>query len=164
MTSLATSGPTTKTTKTLPRLAVLGAIGGLVAGVVFGALNMWFASSMGMPADMPLQMIATIVQGEGAIADGSANPILGLAVHMMLSAAFGVTLAVLVSRVRSDAVRAFVGLLFGVALYLVNFLVISPITFAVFQDANQPLELATHIIFGSVAVLFLLGRRAHPTA
>lgn len=74
------------------------------------------------------------------------------------------SLAVLVSRVRSDAVRAFVGLLFGVALYLVNFLVISPITFAVFQDANQPLELATHIIFGSVAVLFLLGRRAHPTA
>lgn len=134
------------------------------AGVVFGTLNMWFASSMGMPADMPLPMIATIVQGEGAIADGSANPIVGLVVHMMRSAAFGVTLAVLVSRVRSDAVRALVGLLFGGVLYLANFLVISPIAFAVFQDANQPFELATHIIFGSVAVLLLLGRRAHPTA
>lgn len=152
-----TSHSTTMTR--IRRLAPMGAIGGIVGGIVFGALNMWFAASTGMPADMPLKMIATIVQGEAALADGSANAILGLAVHMVLSTAFGVTLAVIVSRVRTDAGRALVGLLFGVALYLVNFLVIAPIAFAVFQDANQPLELATHIIFGAVAVLFLLGRR-----
>jgi uncharacterized membrane protein YagU involved in acid resistance len=155
---------TTRTSTTDPavasirRLAPLGALGGIVAGIVFGALNMWFAASIGMPADMPLRMIATIVQGGGAMADGTANPILGLAVHMVLSTAFGITLAVIVSRVRSDRTRALVGLLFGLALYLVNFLVISPIAFPVFQDANQPLELTTHLVFGAVAVLFLLGR------
>ncbi len=70
------------------------------------------------------------------------------------------TLAVIASRIGSGVGRALAGLAFGVALYLVNFLVITPIAFAVFQDANQPVELATHLIFGSVAVLFLMGRRA----
>lgn len=156
---MTTRTPTAEpTVASIRRLAPLGALGGIVAGVVFGALNMWFAASTGMPADMPLRMIATIVQGEGALAEGTANPILGLAVHMVLSTAFGITLAVIVSRVRSDRARAVVGLLFGLALYLVNFLVISPIAFPVFQDANQPLEFTTHLVFGAVAVLFLLGR------
>ncbi len=43
--------------------------------------------------------------------------------------------------------RALLGLLCGAALYLVNFLVIWPIAFGVFQDANQPLELTTHLVF-----------------
>lgn len=145
------------------RLVIRGAVGGVVAGVVFGVLNMWFAASTGMPADMPLKMIATIVQGQSAIADGVANSALGLGVHMALSAAFGVGLAILVSRVASDAVRALIGLGYGLALYLVNFLIISPIAFAVFRDANQPLELTTHLVFGSVAVLFLLDWRAART-
>ena len=155
-----TSTPTSSTSTTsLSRLLALGAIGGMVAGAVFGGLNMWFAQSTGMPADMPLQMIATIVQGDGAIADGSANSWLGLAVHMMLSAAFGVGLALIASRLASNAARALAGLLYGAALYLVNFMVISPLAFAVFSDANQPLEVATHLVFGSVAVLFVLDWR-----
>ncbi len=145
------------------RMAVRGAVGGAVAGIVFGALNMWFAASMAMPADMPLQMIATIVQGQDALAAGTASPLLGLVVHMVLSVAFGIVLGLLVARIATDGVRALVGMLYGVALYLLNFLVISPIAFPVFQDANQPLELATHIIFGSVAVLFLLRWRHAPS-
>ncbi len=155
-----TSHPTTTGKARLIPTVVRGAVGGAVAGVVFGVLTMWYAQSTGMPADMPLQMIATIVQGEEAMAAGTASPVVGLVVHMVLSIAFGIGLALLLLRVRSDAVRALVGLAYGLALYLVNFLVISPIAFPVFRDANQPLEVATHLIFGSVAVLFLLDRRS----
>ncbi|WP_291383505.1 hypothetical protein [Demequina sp.] len=144
----------------LIRFGARGVIGGAVAGAVFGALNMWFAHSQGMPTDTPLKMIATIVQGENAMADGTASPALGLVVHMVLSMMFGLILALLVLRMRSDALRSLVGLLFGAALYLVNFLVMAPLAYGVFEDANQPLELATHIVFGSVAVVFLMGRRA----
>ena len=140
--------------------AVRGAVGGAVAGVVFGAANMWYASSTGMPSVMPLKMIATIVQGEGALADGSASPVLGAVVHMVLSVAFGVGLGVLLHRVAADAVRAAVGLVYGLALYLVNFLVVAPIAFPVFRDANQPFELVIHVVFGAVAVLFLLDLRS----
>jgi len=163
MTTQTTPSQKVSTRSGLMPMVIRGAIGGAVAGVVFGALNMWFAQSIGMPADMPLQMIATIVQGDDALAAGTASPVLGLVVHMILSMAFGVGLALLVRRTRSDAVRATVGLGFGLVLYLVNFLVLSPIAFAVFQDANQPLELATHLIFGSVAVLFLLDWRSRTT-
>lgn len=138
-------------------LAARGAAGGAVAGVAFGAANMWYASSTRMPADMPLRMIATIVQGEGALAAGTAQPVLGGVVHMVLSVAFGVVLALLAHRVPSDAGRAALGVAYGVALYLVNFLVVAPLAFPVFRDANQPFELVVHVVFGSVAVLFLLG-------
>lgn len=144
----------------LVRFGVRGVVGGAVAGAVFGALNMWFAHSQGMPTDTPLKMIATIVQGEEAMADGTASATLGLIVHMALSMMFGLVLALLVVRLRSDALRLLVGLVFGAALYLVNFLVMAPLAYGVFEDANQPLELATHLVFGSVAVLFLMGTRA----
>jgi hypothetical protein len=136
-----------------------GAVGGAVAGIIFGAANMWYASSTGMPSVMPLQMIATIVQGEGALADGSASPVLGAVVHMVLSVAFGVGLGLLLHRIAADATRATIGLFYGLALYLVNFLVIAPIAFPVFREANQPFELVVHVVFGAVAVLFLLQHR-----
>lgn len=156
--------PTKRPSAALTSFALRGALGGIAGGVVFGALNMWFAHSMGMPADMPLMMIATIVQGEAALAAGTASSVLGLVVHMILSASFGVVLALLIRRLRTDALRALAGLVFGLGLYLVNFLVISPIAFGVFQDANQPLELTTHLVFGSVAVLFLLDWRTSTRA
>jgi hypothetical protein len=65
-----------------------------------------------------------------------------------------------IGHIDSGAGRVPASFVLGIALYLVNFLVISPIAYPVFQDANQPLELATHMIFGSVTVLFLMGRRA----
>jgi hypothetical protein len=73
-------------------------------------------------------------------------------------------LAVVVSRIRGDAGRALASLLFGAVLYLANFLVEGPIAFPVFEDANQPLEVATYLVFGSVAVVFLLGRNPGQTS
>lgn len=140
----------------LRTIAVRGAVGGVVAGAVFGAATMWYASSTGVPADMPLRMIATIVQGEDALAGGTASPVLGAAVHMVLSVAFGVVLGLAANRLRRDAARAALGVAYGVALYLVNFLLVAPVAFPVFRDANQPFELVVHVVFGAVAVLFLL--------
>lgn len=41
-----------------------GVVGGIVAGGLFLALNMWFATSVGDPAKGPLLMMSTIVKGE----------------------------------------------------------------------------------------------------
>lgn len=161
---VSTRSPGTAGRSQLARFLARGAIGGAVAGVVFGAANMWFATSTGMPADMPLRMIATIVQGEEALAAGTAEPLLGAAVHMVLSVAFGVGLALLALRLPTDAHRAALGVAYGVALYLVNFLVVAPIAFPVFRDANQPFELVVHVVFGAVAVLFVLQHRSAATA
>jgi hypothetical protein len=146
------------------RPIILGAVGGMVAGAIFGALNMWYAHSTGMPWNMPLKMIATIVQGQGSLMTGKANPIVGLAIHMVLSMMFGVVLALVTTRQRSDGERALTGLVFGAALYVLNFVLLAHIAFHAFKATNQPVELTTHLVFGAVAVLFLLSWRKSSTS
>jgi uncharacterized membrane protein YagU involved in acid resistance len=145
--------------------AVNGAVGGAVAGGVFLVLNMWFATSMSEPAKMPLLMMSTLLQGNDAIKDGSAIVGVGLLVHAVLSIGFGVGFSVVASRLRTNGSLAVAGTLFGVALYLVNFKIFAPAIFKVFEDANQPFELVTHVVFGVVLSLAFFSsgsRRGEP--
>ena len=132
---------------------VRDAAGGLLAGGVFLILNMWFATSMNDPAKMPLLMMATIVQGKDAIADGSASVGVGLLVHGVLSVGFGVAFSLLAVRLRTNGSLALAGTSFGVALYLVNFTVFASAVFTVFEDANQPFEFVAHVVFGLLLAL-----------
>lgn len=134
---------------------VRGAVGGIVAGAVFLTVTMWFATSVGDPAKGPLLMISTIVKGDDAMMTGSASAGVGLAVHVGLSALFGVVFALLASRLKSNGALAFAGTLYGAALYLVNFKILSPIAFPVFEMANQPFELVVHLVFGTLLALAL---------
>ncbi|PPK98155.1 hypothetical protein CLV92_102308 [Kineococcus xinjiangensis] len=135
-----------------------GAVGGLAAGAVFAAVTMWFMVSMGQPATMPLMMIAAIVQGQEALAAGTAGPALGVLVHMALSLAFGLVFAAATARIRSNATIAVLGAVYGVLLYVVNFLVLAPLVFPWFGQANQPFEFVVHIVFG-VLVAFAVFHR-----
>src|SRR6266571_33668 len=98
---------------------------------------MWFTESTAGKADMPLRMISTIVKGDKAMAAGTTSVGLGLVVHMVVSALFGALFALAVP-------------LYGGLLYVVNFLVLAPLVFTVFEDANQPFELFGHIVFGTL--------------
>ena len=44
-----------------------GAVGGVLAGLVFVGVTMWFAHSTGGKPEMPLRMISTIVKGDAAM-------------------------------------------------------------------------------------------------
>lgn len=146
----------TKPEATVGGAVVRGAVGGLVAGAVFIAVTMWFSSSLGMPANGPLQAIASIVQGESALADGTADVWVGWVVHAVLSIVYGIVLALILRGVRNDAVRAAIGLGFGAVLYLGNFHVFAPLAFEPFTMANKPFELVVHLAYGAIAVLFML--------
>ena len=78
----------------LPKRLLRGAIGGIVAGLVFIGVTMWFADSLpkGAPGN-PLRLISTIVLGESALMDGTADVGTGWAVHLVLSALFGMAFA-----------------------------------------------------------------------
>ena len=128
-------------------------IGGLIAGAVFLGITMWFASSLGDPADGPLMMIATMLQGEDAMKTGAANPAVGLGIHAALSVLFGLVFALVTPRLQTNGTVALVGIIYGALLYVVNFLVISPVAFPIFEMANQPFELAVHIVFGAVLAI-----------
>lgn len=146
----------------LPVCLIRGAVGGVAAGVVFAVVTMWFVDSLGDPARMPLLMIAAMVQGEEALMNETASPVVGALVHMVLSAMFGLAFAALTLRMRTNAAVAIVGAVYGVLLYLVNFKVVSPLLFPWFGDANQPFELTIHVVFGALLAyaLFNVGARA----
>lgn len=144
---------------------VRGAVGGILAGMVFAGVTMWFADSTGGKANMPLHMISTIVKGDKAMAAGSTSVGLGLVVHLVLSALFGVLFALAVPRLRTNGTVALAGTLYGVLLYVVNFLILSPLVFTTFQNANQPFELFAHMVFGTLLSFAFFGsgaRRGEP--
>ncbi len=147
-------------------LVARGVVGGIVAGGLFLAATMWFATSVGDPAKAPLLMMSTLVKGDEAMMAGTASVGLGLAVHLVLSAGFGVVFAVIASRLRTAGTLATAGVAYGAALYLVNFKVLSPTLFTTFEMANQPFELVVHVVFGALLALafLLLPTKAAPSS
>jgi uncharacterized membrane protein YagU involved in acid resistance len=142
-----------------------GAVGGVAAGLVFAAVTMWFADSTGGKAEMPLRMISTIVKGDQAMAAGTTSTALGAVVHLALSALFGMVFALAVPRFRTNGTVALAGTAYGLLLYVLNFLVLTPLVFTTFRMANQPFEVFAHIVFGTLLSFAFFGsgaRRGEP--
>lgn len=136
-------------------VAVRGAIGGVFAGLVFGGLNMWFAADAGLPAVTPLHMIATIVQDDARFDAGTTSATVGLIVHVALSVSYGAIFGFFAPEMRSGATRALAAIVYGGAIYVLNFLLLSPAWYPVFQRANQPLEGTVHLLFGALLLPFV---------
>jgi uncharacterized membrane protein YagU involved in acid resistance len=142
-----------------------GALGGVLAGLVFAGVTMWFAGSTGGTPDMPLRMISTIVKGDAAMAAGTTSPTLGAVVHMLLSALFGMVFALAVPRFWTNGTVALAGTVYGLLLYVVNFLLLTPLVFTTFRNANQPFEVFAHLVFGTLLAFAFFGsgaRRGEP--
>lgn len=155
----------TSTRRSLAGDLVRGAVGGLIAGILFAVATMWFVTSLGMPARTPLLMISTIVLGDDAMVTGDANSTIGLIVHLVLSAGFGVVFALAARRLRTNGAVALAGLAYGGLLYLVNFQILARVAFETFRMANQPFEVVVHLVFGAVLALALFStgiRRDEP--
>jgi hypothetical protein len=136
-----------------------GAIGGVVAGLVFALVTMAWTAAQGAGALAAFTMIASIPYGgtePQALTGGTI--VLGLAIHMVLSIVYGVLFAWLLPRRASAGVAYGIGAAFGLALYLVNFPLLGNLVFPVFLMAHQVFEVLLHIAFGILLVPF--ARRA----
>jgi uncharacterized membrane protein YagU involved in acid resistance len=147
------------------RRLLRGAAGGVLAGAVFAGVTMWFAHSTGAKANMPLAMMATIVQGDAALAAGTASPSVGVLVHLALSVLFGAVFTLAAPQLQTNGTVAVAGTLYGLLLYVLNFLVLAPLLFPTFQAANQPFEVFAHMVFGTLLSFAFFGsgvRRGEP--
>ena len=138
----------------------VGIIGGFLAGVAFIALTSWFDTAAGLPRLTPFRLVASLAEGPNNIA--THDLWVGMAIHAVLSAIFGLIFAILTAAIRSATLVAFAGLIYGAAIYIVDFQVLARIIpqFSAFRTANQPFEAAVHLVFGAVlAVLLLIGAR-----
>lgn len=157
---MSSAGTSQKSTKgVLPSIA-RGAIGGVLAGIPFILVTLWFSASIGNPAQGPLLAISTIVLGSGAMESGEASATVGVIVHFVLSALYGIVFGLLAARLRSNAIIAVVGTAYGAVLFVVNFLVIAPLAFPPLAMANKPFELVVHVVFGTLLSFALFGGRS----
>lgn len=138
-------------------LFLRGIIGGVIAGIVFIAFEMFMAASMGMDFLAPLVLIGSILLGTQAMAPEfplMAAVITGGVLHLVLSAIYGIVLLYLLAWARQLCSPAWSLLLysslFGLALWVVNFLVLGSIFWPQFLTVDQ-------FWFGFVAHTFFYG-------
>ncbi len=145
---MATTGTAGRTSSTTPLVAhgVQGVLGGLAGGVVFGVLM----TVMGM---MP--MVAMLV--------GSESVAVGWVVHLAISAFIGAVFGVLLAaRVTSFAAGAVLGLVYGVAWWVLGPLLIMPAQMGMplfTVDAMAVNSLVGHLLFGLVLGVVVAGLR-----
>ncbi len=149
-----------------------GVIGGIIAGVIFALSEMVMAVLLGMPAVAPLQMIGAIALGPGVLPPAAPTAytlLAGVIVHMVLSATYGVVLGLIALGLpvlrSSVGVVTGVGMVWGLALWLVNFYLIAPVAFPWFGMANPVVQFIAHVFFfGGVLGYFFGIKLAGPGA
>jgi hypothetical protein len=150
-----------------------GAIGGVIAGVIFPLFEMAMAAIQGQNPLGPLRMIGGIAVGEQALDPGFSILVAGaagMAVHMMLSIVyglvFGAAAALVPALVRSIGVAVVAGAALGTVLWLVNFYVIAPIFgWTWFPQMTDPLvQFVAHAGFFGVPLGLYVGWALGPTS
>ncbi len=124
-----------------------GAIGGVIAGLIFPVFEMTMAAIQGQNPLGPLRMIGGIALGEQALDPSFSILVAGAAamvVHMMLSVvyglAFGVAALVVPAIVSSFSAGALTGAATGTLLWVVNFYLMAPIFgWTWFPEMTDPL-------------------------
>jgi len=145
-----------------------GIVWGVVSGIVFAMFEMIMAAILGDGFFMPLRMIGAIVLGKDALMSSyslAGAAVVGLIIHMMLSAMYGLVFGALIGSVSalrsSRAITVVTATVFGFALWIVNFSLITTVAFDWFKMSNQTVQFFAHtFFFGSLLGLLFAARSA----
>jgi uncharacterized membrane protein YagU involved in acid resistance len=150
-----------------------GITAGLIAGVIFAVVEIVGAAMMGNPALMPVRMFASVVLGQGAMEGPLGVPlVVGTIAHLALSAVFGVIYGLLSARASEATKTSFgrqagLGILFGLAVWLVNFHIIARVLYPWFLGTPQFLQAMMHGLFFGLPLALVYAaseRRVHAHA
>lgn len=144
-----------------------GTIAGLVAGVVFLAMELALVPTVGSGELWgPPRMMGSIVLGSSALPPpatfDAAIVMVGMIVHFALSAVLGIIFAAFAIRLKlSGAMAIGAGAAFGLAVYFVNFYGFT-VVWPWFAMARGAITLVSHLVFGAVigAMLPCLAQRS----
>ncbi|PKQ27296.1 MAG: hypothetical protein CVT64_02380 [Actinobacteria bacterium HGW-Actinobacteria-4] len=137
-------------------MTLRGAMGGLVAGTLFGVLQMWYLADAGLPANTIIHMIATIVQPDEAFYAGETSLAVGWAVHISLSLIYGAFIGLIATELKSNVTRVSMTAFYGLCIFIFNFLVLAPNFYPVFEAANIPFEATVHVVYGTLIAPFIV--------
>jgi hypothetical protein len=151
------------------RKAALEGIGyGLVAGMIFALVEIAVAGRGGQ-ALLPLRMSASVLLGASAMtASIGLVSLLGLGVHLVLSALFGLAYGLLDGHrpqepERSWSRQAGFGTLYGLGLWVLNFHVVARLTHPWFLTTPQLGQAVLHGFFFGLPLALMFVQRARNT-
>ncbi len=145
---------------------------GLGAGGVFVVFEVLAAAVLGPGPFGPVRMISAIFLGPGSLEPvATVAPLVGvgLLIHFLLSAVYGGVFAVVSGALRLESrgrgALVGVGAVFGLALWIINFYLISPAVFPWFAAANPVVQFFAHTVFfgGTLGLLLVVGSRPAPS-
>lgn len=140
-----------------------GATYGLLAGVVFLAIQIVIAVRSGGTPLLPMRWFASVLIGTHAFAASPAAVFLiGMAVHLGLSAGWGIVFCALAARepaaVRESGIAQLVlGALFGLVVWVIDFVVIARLFYVWLLGLPLGTELVIHVLFFGAPLGFLYG-------
>lgn len=138
---------------------------GLIAGVVFIVFELIIAGTIGPGLFGPLRLISAIVLGQPPTIGLASAIIVGLIVHFVLSAVFGLVFGVIAWLGRSVLANRVIligaATVYGFLLWIVNFYVIvrGIGLFPWFSMPNPVVQFLAHTIFFGTALGLLLSAR-----
>lgn len=153
--------------KTRTSFANAAIISGLIAGLVFAALEMLLVPLFtGDTAWAPIRMIAAIVMGEGVLpSPGSPATfewsvvLVAVSLHLVLSIIYASIIG-FVLKSSGPGVSLIIGALAGLTIYIINFYGFTA-AFEWFAMARNWISIVAHAVFGIVAALTFM-RIYHP--
>jgi hypothetical protein len=125
---------------------------GLLAGLIFFVVEIIVAAVQGMPPLAPVRLFASTALGPAALSGPIGSVfVVGVLAHVVLSAIYGaiygaINAGLSAQTETSYARQASLGLLFGAALWLVNFQIFSRLMYPWFLDASQTVQLVLHAV------------------
>lgn len=144
---------------------------GLLAGVIFGIMEIVASMLMGNPPLMPLRLFASVLLGPEAITVASLGTavVVGLVVHFAVSAFYGLIYGLIQTRSSGPertryGTQAWAGFVFGLGVWLVNFQILARLFYPWFMGTPQFLQALLHGLFFGVALALMYAggeRRAH---
>lgn len=147
------------------RFLMRGIVGGVLGGLAFALAEVALSAALGFGSLDPMRAIGSIILGPEAMSVeypvGTAVAV-GLALHLVLSAVYGAIFAAILWTTgqagRLSSLAIVMGVLYALALWVVNFLVVAPMLFRQLAgDPTFPLTFTVaHFFYGLVLGGFML--------
>jgi len=145
-----------------------GPVTGVIAGVIMAFVAMLTTAAQGLGFWLVPKMIAATFLGVDALVGGAGAIILGVIIHLIVSALFGLLFAFLTPRIISASSDFGLGIIYGVIIWAVMTFIILPIGNEVMRDRVALMPFAwfvQHLVFGgSLALTPYFERLSSPEA
>jgi hypothetical protein len=139
-----------------------GALAGIVGGILMAVWAMIATSALGLGPLVVPQLIGATFQGPEALVRGAGTVALGLVVHLLVSAGFGVLFATLVRRDTPLGVGMLAGVAYAMALFVLMTFIVVPVVNPVMSNRVSMMvgtTLIMHLLYGIGVGLTPLIRR-----